>query len=49
MEVKELGLGIDINGIKICILLYADDMVLIADSESELQSMLIVMHQWCKT
>ena len=47
-ELKELGLGIDINGTKICILLYADDMVLIANSEAELQSMLNVMYQWCK-
>ena len=48
MEVKELGLDIDINGIKICIILYADHMVLIANSESELQSMLNIMYQWCK-
>ena len=34
------GYGIDFNSIKICILLY---IVLIADSESELQSMLNVM------
>ena len=47
-ELKELGLGIDINGTKICILLYADDMVLIANSEAQLQSMLNVMYQWCK-
>ena len=47
-EVKELGLGIDINGTKICIPLYADDMVLIENSESELQSMLNVIYQWCK-
>ena len=27
-EIKELGLGIDINGNKVLILLYADDMLL---------------------
>ena len=43
-EIKELGLGIDINGNKVSILLYADDMVLIGKTEGEVQNMLNVMY-----
>ena len=39
-EVKALGLGLDCSGRKVVILLYADDVVLLADSQEELQKML---------
>ena len=47
-EIKELGLGIDINGNKVLILLYADDMLLIGKTEGEVQNMLNEMHSWCR-
>ena len=47
-EIKELGLGIDINGNKVSILLYADDMVLIGKTEGEVQNMLNIMYSWCR-
>jgi hypothetical protein len=42
-----LNLGIDIGLTKISILLYADDIVIIAESENELQTILDTVHEWC--
>ena len=47
-HIKQLGIGIEIDGIIICILLYADDIVLLAKSEAELQSLILSMEQWCQ-
>ena len=47
-NLKLLDIGIDIGLSKVCILLYADDIVLIAKSEGELQTMLDTMEHWCK-
>ena len=46
--VNELNLGVDIDGKLICILLYADDIVLIGKSEAKLQSLLLSLETWCK-
>ena len=48
LKVKAVGGGIDIGGEKVCILLYADDIVLLRDNENGLQSMLDVLSVWCK-
>ncbi|XP_071123605.1 uncharacterized protein [Mytilus edulis] len=48
-EVKSLNVGIPIEEEKICILLYADDIVLLAENESDLQMLLNVLHMWCHT
>lgn len=47
VELKDLGLGININNRNICILLYADDIVLLSDNELNLQRMLDHMYNWC--
>ena len=47
VELNDLKLGLNCGNTHICILLYADDMVLLADSESKLQSMLNHVAQWC--
>ena len=47
-KVKAVGEGIDIWGEKICIFLYADDIVLQSDNENGLQSMVDVLSFWCK-
>ena len=44
---KDSGPQISIGNILINILLYADDMVLIAESEESLQKLLDITHEWC--
>uniref|UniRef100_A0A3P9JUJ4 ribonuclease H n=1 Tax=Oryzias latipes TaxID=8090 RepID=A0A3P9JUJ4_ORYLA len=46
-EIKKTNLGIDINNWNLSILLYADDIILIADEEIKLQGMLNTMNDWC--
>ena len=46
--IKDLNCGIEINDINLSILLYADDIVLIAPSESALQTMLNFVSEWCR-
>ena len=44
------GLGISMEGMteKLNMLLYADDLALIADSEENLQKLIEVLYQWCE-
>lgn len=44
---KSFDLGIDIGGEKACILLYAYDIVLLANTESDLQKLLDGLYTWC--
>ena len=39
---------VDINSIYVCSLLYADDLVVFADSEAKLQCLLDTVYNWCK-
>lgn len=49
-KIKALDVGIDIgNESKVCIMLYADDIVLLAESETDLQLMLNTLSEWCET
>ena len=45
---KELNCGIDVDGLNLSILLYADDIVLMAPDENALQKMLQFIDGWCK-
>ena len=47
-EINDLDLGIEIGDSKVSLLMYADDIVLVASSEEHLQSMLNTLHDWCK-
>ena len=47
-EINQCNSGIDICGEQVKILLYADDIALIADSEINLQVMLNRLHDWCR-
>jgi len=46
---KAFNVGINIGDEKICILLYADDIVLFLSSETELQVLLSALSDWCAT
>ena len=46
--VNDVGSGISVGDTPLSILLYADDIVFIADSELKRQSVLTRLDQWCK-
>ena len=46
-EVNQMDRGIVVGDRKLSMLLYADDIVLIAESETDLQSMLDTVNNWC--
>ena len=53
IELKQSGIGVDISNefnaaIMISVLLYADDVVLIAGNEQDLQSLIFIVEKWCK-
>ena len=47
-EINNLDLGIQIDNKKVSILLYADDIALIASSDNDLQRMLDILWGWCR-
>ncbi len=46
LQLKESGMGITVNGVNISVLLYADDIVILAENEAHLQSLLDIVHDW---
>ena len=46
-KLASLDVGISINGEKVCILLYADDVVLLGENEHGLQCLLNALNEWC--
>ena len=47
-EIKRSGVGVNFNGLKVPILLYADDILLMADNEADLQHLLDIAYGWCR-
>jgi len=45
-RMRRLGLGIDVDDLIVSLLLYADDLVLLAESKEDLQRMLDELHEW---
>jgi hypothetical protein len=45
--IKSYNCGIDIGNEKVCILLYADDIVILANNENALQTLLNALATWC--
>ena len=48
-KIKSLEKGVNVRGENISILMYADDMVLLAEKEKDLQIMLDELSHWCDT
>ena len=53
LELKQSGIGVDISidlsaAILVNVLLYADDLALMADNEEDLQSIIFIVENWCK-
>ena len=46
-KTEGLRLGVDIDGQMMTLLMYADDVDLIADSEEKLQHMISKVYDWC--
>jgi hypothetical protein len=46
-DINALNIGIDIDNEKLAILLYADDVVLLAENEKDLQKIMDVFNFWC--
>ena len=47
VKIKESCIGIPIGGENVCLLMYADDLVLLARNERDLQCMLDILNDWC--
>jgi len=47
-ELNSHDLGVKLRDVKVSILLFADDIVLIAESAEKLQLMLNIVHEWCR-
>ena len=45
---KRLHKGIKLNNLEICCLLYADDIMLMSETEEDMQAMLDFVHEWCR-
>ena len=47
-EIKEANRGIPVKDDNICLLLYADDIVLLEENENDIQHVLDILWKWCE-
>ena len=45
---KDMNKGVKYHNISITVLLYADDIIILADNENNMQDLLNGLHMWCK-
>ena len=48
-SLNTMNIGVPVGDETVCVLLYADDIVLLADSVDNLQSLLDEVHFWCQS
>ncbi len=46
-ELKSSGIGVNVENIVISVLAYADDLVLLAETENDLQCLITILQRWC--
>ena len=46
-QISSLGIGIQLENKVVSILMYAVDIVLLAETEEDLQSLIELLQQWC--
>ena len=46
-EIKKLSLGVKCGELFLALLMFADDIALVAETEEDLQCMLNALHSWC--
>ncbi|XP_053405160.1 uncharacterized protein LOC128558904 [Mercenaria mercenaria] len=49
LYLKSLAIGVSFENENICILMYADDIVLLAENAHDLQTLLNALNDWCNT
>ena len=49
IHLKEYGTTLDLNGVHINSLLYADDLMIMTETEEQLQNLLNLVFNWCST
>ena len=47
VHIKSVGVGLQLDNIQVSILLYADDIVLLAETEKDLQKLMNELYFWC--
>lgn len=47
LQIKSCKLEGKVDDLIVCVLLYADDVILLAEHEKDLQQMLNVVAEWC--
>ena len=48
-EIKQLNLGVKCGEILLALLMFADDIAIMAETEEDLQCMLSTLHTWCES
>ena len=49
IHLKSFGIGIECDDDIVCLLMYADDIVILAETERDLQILLNALNGWCCT
>ena len=48
-QIKQLNLGVKCGEILLALLMFADDIAIMAETEEDLQCMLSTLHTWCES